>query len=401
MFQGAEKDASLSPDDIDSTIEAVLANERTRLVRFCMYLIDNAEAAEDLAQETMLEAWRSRWKIDEWSDRDGLKRWLSAIARNVCMRWARSHTHDLAHLAALKQNEDETERSIEDIPDNFDIELELERDELARLLDQALALLPTAIRDVLIERYIHESSHREIAERLGLSEDALVQRLYRGKLALRRVITTQMSEKASAFGIALTDEERSQQETRIWCPLCGTRKLTKRFDSSTHRTHFSCPHCQHIATAINPQILNRVSSPRPMLTLQLAQLHEYYKQAIYVKQGICHKCGDSTYAEICQPQNVPQTYRLPGAPTTYQGINIICTSCHNNEINTLPHLTLDTPEARQFWRKHPRMLWHPGHEIEYAGQPALVSSFQSRSESAQLDLIYQRDTLVILNVHES
>ena len=85
----------------------------------------------------------------------------------------------------------------------------------------------------------------------------------------------------------------------------------------------------------------------------------------------------------------------------YHGVHIVCASCHNNDTNLLPHLTLDTPEAWQFWRKHPRMLWRPGDEIEYAGQPALVSSFQSRNDSAQLDLIYQRDTLKILSVHES
>ena len=67
------------------------------------------------------------------------------------------------------------------------------------MLDRALALLPPVTRDVLIERYIHESPDAEIAGRLGLSEDALVQRLYRGKLALRRVITTHMSEEASVW----------------------------------------------------------------------------------------------------------------------------------------------------------------------------------------------------------
>ena len=391
----------IPPGDRDSTIEAVLASERTLIVRLCMHLIGNAEAAEDLAQETMLEAWKNRWKIDARSDREGLKKWLFAIARNICMRWARSHSSDLIHLALPEQYEDETERSIEDIPDDFDVELELERGELAYLLDRALALLPATVRDVLIERYIHESSHREIAERLGLSEDALVQRLYRGKLALRRVITTKMGEEASTFGMALTDEERLQQETRIWCPLCGTHRLTKRFDSSTGRTHFSCPHCMHIATAVNPQVLSGVKSTRPMLTQQLAQLHDYYKQAIHVGRGICCECGGITDAVICQPQNIPQINQLWDAPAAYHGVNILCTSCHNNDTNMLPHLTLDTPEARQFWRKHPRMQWHPGYEIEYAGQPALVSSFRSKNELAQLDLIYQRDTLVILNVHES
>ena len=77
-----------------------------------------------------------------------------------------------------------------------------------------------------------------------------------------------------------------------------------------------------------------------------------------------------------------------------------CPTCHNAEINPLSHLTLDTPEARQFWRKHPRMLWLPEREIEYGGESALLSSFQSMTNSAQFDVIFQRETLQVLSAHE-
>ena len=40
----------------DETLEAMLACERPRLVRICMRLTGNAEFAEDLAQETLIEA---------------------------------------------------------------------------------------------------------------------------------------------------------------------------------------------------------------------------------------------------------------------------------------------------------------------------------------------------------
>ena len=82
------------------------------------------------------------------------------------------------------------------------------------------------------------------------------------------------------------------------------------------------------------------------------------------------------------------------------GVSIRCPTCHYEEINPLSHLTLDTPEARQFWRKHPRMFWLPEREIEYGGQSALLSSFRSTADSAQLDVIVQRETLQVLSTHE-
>jgi RNA polymerase sigma-70 factor (ECF subfamily) len=60
--------------------------ERARLVRLCAVLTGDAEAAEDFAQETLLEAWRHRHKL---TDTCGADRWLTAIARNVCLRWGR------------------------------------------------------------------------------------------------------------------------------------------------------------------------------------------------------------------------------------------------------------------------------------------------------------------------
>ena len=40
------------------TIQTALAAERPRLVAFCAHLSGSWDAAEDLAQETLLEAWR-------------------------------------------------------------------------------------------------------------------------------------------------------------------------------------------------------------------------------------------------------------------------------------------------------------------------------------------------------
>ncbi len=400
MVQQAEKEIS-SPENSDYRFEAMLANERTRLVRFCAYLTHNPDVAEDLVQETLLEAWRNQHKLCE---QDVLNpghraKWLVAIARNVCMRWARKHSRDLSHLAPSYEDGYETEFEIEDVAtDDYNIEIELEREELAQLLDRALALLPPATRDVLIERYIHESPHAEIAGRLGLSEDALIQRLHRGKLALRRVITTQMGEEAEAYGLTVPDEERLRQETRIWCPMCGKSHLTKFHDPSTSRTGFICPHCWHIACPINSHnsgIWSGLNSPKCILARQLIYLGNYYWQAINTLQARCELCGRPAQARICMPLECSQMGGL-----NYHGVYIFCPACQYEDLNTLPHLTLDTPEAQQFWRKYPRIRWLPGGEIEYNGQPSLVSSFQSTTRSAQIDVIFQRDALKVLGIHE-
>src|SRR5262245_59821685 len=78
----------MSASQIEEGALAVqLAAERDRLVRLCARLTGDAGAAEDLAQETLLEAWRSLGKL---RTPDELAPWLGGIARNICLRWARS-----------------------------------------------------------------------------------------------------------------------------------------------------------------------------------------------------------------------------------------------------------------------------------------------------------------------
>ncbi len=412
MSELAEKEA-LSPLSMHehTTVEAMLAGERTRLIRLCGQLTGSADAAEDLAQETLLEAWRNLHKLYDLEDIEGRAKWLSAIARNVCMRWTRSRGHDLAHLITFNTDADEGEFGIEDVAANdYDIEIELERDELAQLLDRALAYLSPATRDVLIERYIRESPHAEIAERLGLNEDALVQRLHRGKLALRRVITTHMSEEARAYGFSAPLEEDGRQETRIWCPMCATSRLITYVDPSTNATCFTCPRCGQIAGHYDIRVYAGIHNPKSILNRQLHSLGDYYWQAINGEQAICPLCGHIISIGIYRLQDIPPRLFQDIPPSPLRdgllrlfspcGIQISCSSCQYKESNSLSHLILDRFEVQDFWHQHARMQWLPPQEIEYDGQSAILSSFQSPGEQARIDVISQRETLKVLKVCE-
>ena len=72
-------DATASYAHADDLSHALVA-ERPRLVRLCRQMTGSAEVAEDLAQETLLEAWRL---LDRLREPAGLSAWLSAIARNI------------------------------------------------------------------------------------------------------------------------------------------------------------------------------------------------------------------------------------------------------------------------------------------------------------------------------
>src|SRR5579875_1314222 len=141
---------------IDVRWHNAIPDLRAGLVSRARRLGVDADTAQDLAQETLFEAWRLR---DRMYDANGIEKWVGAIFRNVYLRHLQRTGCEATWPDAATASEP---------ADDLDIEGELERRELADLLDRALALLPRQTRDVLISRFVQELPVGELAERLGL-----------------------------------------------------------------------------------------------------------------------------------------------------------------------------------------------------------------------------------------
>ena len=162
------------------------------LARYCAYHSGDRDAAEDLAQETLVEAWRNHRKL---RDLDKSKPWLAAIARNICQRWGRARGREAARLAdTTTAAQSESQDQLDLLPDEIDLERDLERGELIALLDRALALLPHDTRDILVAHYVEGLPQAEVAARLGLTENAIAVRLHRGRRALRELLANDLRQ---------------------------------------------------------------------------------------------------------------------------------------------------------------------------------------------------------------
>src|SRR4051794_39948318 len=71
----------------------VQPEERSRLYRFCRRLTGDAEVAEDLTQDALIEAWRL---ADTVQNPTVWRSWLHGIARNMYLRWNRSHGREMS-----------------------------------------------------------------------------------------------------------------------------------------------------------------------------------------------------------------------------------------------------------------------------------------------------------------
>ncbi len=379
----------LESDPASADFAALLGEQRAGLVRLCARISGSRDVAEDLAQETLIEAWRQQHRLVDWS---GAQHWMAAIARYVCLRWRRQHGREWAQRVGPVAS------PIQSVPehdpvDPYDLEGEFERHELLVLLDRALALLPADARSALIQRYVEEFPYAEIAARMQVSEGAVAMRLQRSKRAFRQLLDTELRHSAAAYGLVDLAAEQ-WDDLRVWCPFCGASFIRCRQDSSGSRI-FQCPRCT--AEGLAPQIVN--TSPyrnklqgyknlKTILGHALDGCNTFYRAGLERQVVACPQCG------MLLPVHVR------GAEDGY-GLTIDCPDCAQIDRTDLRYLVLDLPETRAFWREHPRMRVQPTRPITYANQAALLTIFERSDGAAAIEVISDPDTLAVRSIQRT
>src|SRR5215467_8521036 len=82
-------DHGSSPDSSRAVLESALAAARPRLLRLARRHGVAVDAADDVVQDTYVEAWRH---IDRLHAPEGIEAWLASICRHMCRRWTRARS---------------------------------------------------------------------------------------------------------------------------------------------------------------------------------------------------------------------------------------------------------------------------------------------------------------------
>jgi RNA polymerase sigma factor (sigma-70 family) len=135
--------------------------------------------SEDLAQETFITAWKHLGHLRE---REKLRPWLCGIARNRINNFLRREGREPVR-AAESLDEVAESHSPEPLPVDYVIS-----QEEAALLWRSLEKIPATYREPLILFYREHQSVEAVAEKLDLTEEAVHQRLSRGRKLLQEQV---------------------------------------------------------------------------------------------------------------------------------------------------------------------------------------------------------------------
>ncbi len=154
-----------------------LARHGARVRSFAATVLGDPVDAEDVTQETFVEAYRC---ADRFEGRGKAIAWLLGIAVNRCRMWKRRRGQPDISLDALPDPHGPATGGAHPHPGSTnnpsDTRLDVER---------AVRGLPLKYRLPVVLRYQYELTDREIAAALGISRSAAAMRLHRAAGMLR------------------------------------------------------------------------------------------------------------------------------------------------------------------------------------------------------------------------
>ena len=188
----------------DADAFAVIVRRHQNLVCSVAYSVPgNFAASEDVGQDTLVAAWQ---QLPQSEDLTKFRAWVSSIARNKALTVLRQQRNSQSLSDDVVSTAEE--------PDGIAINHEEET-----LVWQALQGLPENYREPMVLFYRNECSVAEVANSLDLSEDAVKQRLHRGREMLRTEVATivERTLRSTAPTTAFT--------VAVMCIVGGARSL--------------------------------------------------------------------------------------------------------------------------------------------------------------------------------
>lgn len=156
-----------------------------RLTRLALKLMSGSSEAEDIVQESFINACAS---VTDFRAHSTLGTWLHRIVLNTVLMHQRRKQLTLLPLEAINDEQLALSLPMSGGTGGDPMETVLLKEQQTRL-QQAIQALPEALRNAFLLRTVEGASTREAASLLGITETALKVRFHRARLLLQDRLT--------------------------------------------------------------------------------------------------------------------------------------------------------------------------------------------------------------------
>jgi RNA polymerase sigma-70 factor (ECF subfamily) len=164
--------------------EELVGRHREKVFSRAFSMVRNADDALDLSQEAWIKAWQ---RLEQFHGDSSFTTWLTRITINICLDFLRRQKR--AHFEStetLKETIGGVERLLP--PVEVDPLAGLERQELRKHIDAALAKLSDAHRVVVVLFEFEGLEYKEIAKQMGCSLGTVMSRLFYARRRLAELL---------------------------------------------------------------------------------------------------------------------------------------------------------------------------------------------------------------------
>lgn len=229
------------PEDSRDAIDRLVDEQGGLLYSLGMRFCGNAEEAEDLVQESFIQAFRN-W--NSFEHRSKVTTWLYTIAARVCQRMHRKKVGEPQQIGSLQDLLPFGEPLIAQIASDLDEEVVSQiRKESLEEMEARIAELPMEFRMPLVLKDIIGLTVPEIAEATGMPEGTIKSRVHRARLKLRLLIDGKLPR---------TDEEAPAAAYPIQVCLDLLDAKQSSLDLETEfRSDVICQRCQSVFASLD------------------------------------------------------------------------------------------------------------------------------------------------------
>lgn len=168
-----------------SAFEELYIAHKRRIFNLCYRMVNDWSRAEELMQDTFLQAYR---KLNTFRGESAFSTWLHRIAVNVVLmhiRQNRSRVHEVTASPITEGGEDESWSAYNQAA-TVDGRLDHTVDRVA--MERAIEKLPDGYRLVFVLHDVEGYEHHEIAELLGCSIGNTKSQLHKARVKIRQLL---------------------------------------------------------------------------------------------------------------------------------------------------------------------------------------------------------------------
>lgn len=171
----------------------LVGRHQDRIYGLCLRWLGDPVAAEELAQDTFLSAWRA---LPGFRAEARFDTWLRRIAVNKCKN-RRVYGHRRGHGLhdSIDVLPDEDRPRLQLVHGGPAADAGVYRDEADAIVRSALAALPADQRAIVVLRDVEDLDYDEIADALEIPRGTVKSRLHRARAALAVVLSARLNRE--------------------------------------------------------------------------------------------------------------------------------------------------------------------------------------------------------------